>query len=933
MKMPGFELTSEPARPSVPFDSILIALPPSANPSLEIIAADEGSMSLFAPLELAEEPEGVKTSADGSIIGGAFVPATQELASDREVVVLEELGFLRGVRLARLVFYPALKSGDSLTLTSHLVVEVKFNQSRNLVSATAPPQSALMSAIKSVVANPGQIQVSNSDKADHLSLPLLQSANSPTAAIEISHDGMIEIGHGDLMKIGFPTNIDPHKLKITRAEQELAVDWLGDGDNAFEAGEKLRFFADPRFSRWSAYDTYYLSVGSTNGLRMGSRSAAPGGASAGTAWVEVLFEENKIYTPDCFCPTIPPGRDDDRWVWERLQRPAPATGTFPFTLPGFDNSQPAELTIWFIGFTDLDPNPDHKVNVSLKVKQSGTTVQTLSLGSVQWDGKDLKSAEFSIPSGLMQGSYELSLSLPGISGVPLEGAWLDAFSVRYARAPSAHAGDSLDFSGQSNPRKYTVGLISEAGDQVLAYDVSQPHKPVILTGMEVLEASKQSPANSIETFSGGDNKSYLPLVFAGFNDTHTSTQYTATIADPLIGGIHHYLLTMESSLPGPDRLRMLAAPLLGTGFAGADYLIISPAEFFSSLTSFVQLRKSAGLNVAVEDVQAVYDNFGDGRPLPEAIKSFLENAYFNWEVPPTYVLLVGDGTFDPKHYRSTSTDTFIPVFLADVDPWSDETAADNYYVTVDGNDSLPDMIIGRLPVNTVNELNTIISKIITYETQSNSSSWTHQALFVADDPDTAGNFPLLSDTLVNSFTTPAFAAQRLYFSPAQWSSTDFTQLLENQWNAGSGMIMFTGHASIFQWAQEIFLHRDNVEDLVNGQKLPVVLEMTCFTSSFQIPDFPTLDEDLVRQSGGGAIATWGSTGLGVATGHHWLAKGFMDTIYSGGGNDIGTAALAGKLKLAASGANPDLIDTFTLLGDPALQFKSAFNQYLPLSQK
>jgi hypothetical protein len=122
-----------------------------------------------------------------------------------------------------------------------------------------------------------------------------------------------------------------------------------------------------------------------------------------------------------------------------------------------------------------------------------------------------------------------------------------------------------------------------------------------------------------------------------------------------------------------------------------------------------------------------------------------------------------------------------------------------------------------------------------------------------------------------------------------------------------------------------------VETLANGARLPVALEMTCFTGSFQTPGLPTLDESLVRHAAGGAIAAWGATGLGVSTGHDLLAEGFLENVYAQGQRRIGLAALAGKLNLAAQNpAFPDLIDTFTLLGDPALSIYLAPNlMYLP----
>jgi hypothetical protein len=102
-------------------------------------------------------------------------------------------------------------------------------------------------------------------------------------------------------------------------------------------------------------------------------------------------------------------------------------------------------------------------------------------------------------------------------------------------------------------------------------------------------------------------------------------------------------------------------------------------------------------------------------------------------------------------------------------------------------------------------------------------------------------------------------------------------------------VAFTGHASIHQWAVERFIHLDDVPSLSNGGRLPVVLEMTCFTGSFQVPGYATLDEALVRHTEGCAVAVWGPTGLGITTGHESLATGFIETVLQGDGNHLGAS--------------------------------------------
>ena len=81
----------------------------------------------------------------------------------------------------------------------------------------------------------------------------------------------------------------------------------------------------------------------------------------------------------------------------------------------------------------------------------------------------------------------------------------------------------------------------------------------------------------------------------------------------------------------------------------------------------------------------------------------------------------------------------------------------------------------------------------------------------------------------------------------------------------------------------------------------------------------------------------GSTGLGVATGHVSLQTGFYEAINQSQSN-LGAATLAGKTKLAATGFHQDLLDTFTLFGNPALTMDFSVTSYshqiyLPIVQR
>ncbi len=111
--------------------------------------------------------------------------------------------------------------------------------------------------------------------------------------------------------------------------------------------------------------------------------------------------------------------------------------------------------------------------------------------------------------------------------------------------------------------------------------------------------------------------------------------------------------------------------------------------------------------------------------------------------------------------------------------------------------------------------------------------------------------------------------------------------------------------------------------LQNNEKQPVVLAMTCYEGYFHLPNpysagREALAEVFTRAANKGAIASWSPTGLGVASGHDYLNRGFFNAVFRQGVQTIGLATLTGKYTLWTTGYSSDLLDTYMLFGDPAL---------------
>ena len=195
----------------------------------------------------------------------------------------------------------------------------------------------------------------------------------------------------------------------------------------------------------------------------------------------------------------------------------------------------------------------------------------------------------------------------------------------------------------------------------------------------------------------------------------------------------------------------------------ADYLVITHGSFLDQANQLAGYRQEQGLGTAVVDVQDLYDEFNYGIPNPTAIRDFLALAYSTWQAPaPSYVVLLGDASFDPKNYLGFNRTNYMPPYLSVVDPELGETAADNKYVTLMGMDDLPDMMLGRLAVNTMVEAQNVVNKIIAYEVEPAQGDWKQKVLAIADSYESGWPFPNLSDELLREALPDNYEAERVY---------------------------------------------------------------------------------------------------------------------------------------------------------------------------
>jgi hypothetical protein len=250
----------------------------------------------------------------------------------------------------------------------------------------------------------------------------------------------------------------------------------------------------------------------------------------------------------------------------------------------------------------------------------------------------------------------------------------------------------------------------------------------------------------------------------------------------------------------------------------ADYLIITHPNFTSALYPLCALRESLGLQVKMAEVSLIYSTFTTGERC-DRIRAFLQQVYDHWDTRPEFVLLVGDACRDSTH------DDFVPVklfpkFSYDCASGLTTHGADNWYATLSGADSILDIIIGRLPVNTLSSAESLVARIIRYEASADTGQWTHTTMFVSS----------------NDRAPDAAELESLYFKPngdscytvveSEGSSAFLRHKTIAGFNQGASLVCHCAHGSqppSWVGSKTLFSYSD-VDSLYNADALPVVLD-------------------------------------------------------------------------------------------------------------
>ncbi len=273
------------------------------------------------------------------------------------------------------------------------------------------------------------------------------------------------------------------------------------------------------------------------------------------------------------------------------------------------------------------------------------------------------------------------------------------------------------------------------------------------------------------------------------------------------------------------------------------------------------------------------------------------------------MLLVGDASFDPRNYLDLGDVDLVPTKL--VATALLETASDDWFVDWDG-DGAPKLAVGRLPVRTTAEADTVVSKLIQYA-EASAGKWAQEALLVSDDPD---SFDFAAaNTAVKTLLPDEITVDELIIGQSDVATARSTLL--DHLNAGKLLVNYVGHGSVEVWANEAVLTSADAQALTNGERLPVVVSMNCLNGFFHDLYTESLAEALLKAEHGGAVAVWASSGLTGPGGQAVMNQALIGHLFGAERVTLGEAMVRAK----AAVVDRDVQQTWMLFGDPTLMLK------------
>ncbi len=699
---------------------------------------------------------------------------------------------------------------------------------------------------------------------------------------------------------------------------DLVLSWRGEEvplrvvarGERFAAGDRIEWLGrqlhgpESWFDPYAVHNVYLLAA--TPGPHARLREAAAPAVASGRAQRRLHLEQDNLMIR-LDQEQQQPGEEPDVWMWAKLTQVDPQPVTIDFDLPDFD-ARGGEVTLRLNlrglsqigGGARRDDRPfDHVLKLTLNGQE---------LAPRMWHDRDETVQALVVPAARLKATGNTLV-----------------MQVARRRASSLAQNDLID----------VVMFNWLEAVYPIAGDLDTTRLPLRAREGEVA-LELRSHAASAPVLYGSDGVRRSGHALGGGR-----LAYAAATPDTEL-----YPLPGDAFLR-PTALRAVRGEQWQAPAQGYDYLIVTHPSLHEAILPLAQFHRQRGLSVAVLDIDEVYDQFNHGISHPQAIRNLVDAAYHRWPKRVRFLLLVGDASFDirhetyndlayakwtdrellfPGHFGAVPGGTYkdVPKKLADrnlIPTWQfpspeGQSASDNWYGAVEPGDWHPVVAVGRLPVVKPEEVGAIVAKTIDYQSKPQLGAWRRDVMFIADE---VRSFHSASDQLAATLAAEGFVADKVYATPELSANAAHQRAIHDGIDQGRLLVHFIGHGGRYIWRtgppdltnnQDLFT-LDDVGNLGNGERLPMVLSMTCYSAPFDNPTEDSIGERFLREPGKGAVAVFAASWRNSPTLPY--SKAVISQLLRPGAT-IGEALVRAKRETT----DRVLVEMYNLLGDPAL---------------
>ena len=735
--------------------------------------------------------------------------------------------------------------------------------------------------------------------------------------ITIQDEGIYKITGSDLAQLGVDiASIDPNTIQIfNNGGRELprditqhrpdslienAIRVIDGGDGSFNSSDYILFYGRPTnyweaendssiyfqhyINHYTDKNVYWLSWGNgKNGKRMENRETSTNpNLAADFDFLDRHFDEDEINN------FFESGLD-----WFGRLMAGSKTISYSAYLPKANNiHNNAYFRIRFLGMT----SGTHRFNFYF----NGDFFASYSFG-----GDQLKTFEKLVTLNFSETGYN-NLKIEYIGGSPESQVYVDWYEIQYRKKFIAEDNFLWFAQDEEGPQKYHISNF--ASNQIEVYDITDWSNVQLLTNTEIVSGS----VTFVDEATGYPRRQYFAL---------SSEAYRT-----------------------PEAIESVSPAQLRTTISGADFIIITHDDFYDAVVPLKQQRETRdSLVTEMVNISDIYNEFSWGLFDPTAIRDFIKYAFEHWNPQPKYVLLCGDGDYDYKNIKADADKNWIPPYETTGlnETWN--RTADDWYVTVSGNDSKPDLAIGRFPVQSVSEVQNVVEKIIDYENTPyfdqehfvTVDDWRNVVTMVGDDELTSSSnnetiHTRDAENIIENYVPNSYEKEKIYLIeyPAERDPSTSgimkpgaTEALLNRLNKGTLVVNYIGHGAPPLWAHERVLKESrDFERIQNQNRLPLWVAASCDFGRYDDPLGQGFAEKLFAARGRGGVAFLSSARLAYASDNTSLNRHFYRQLFY---NEKPTARL-GVALLKAKIANASLINDqkYHLFGDPTMRLNA-----------